>query len=320
MVTLRSAADRGQLLLVTALALAVLLVTVALLLNTAIFTENVATRDTTADGHEAIELRGELVAAIGDLIETENYRRSGSTATVETGVDTMGTEQTLVERERGRYGTVATLARNDSATPGQLLRWNDTDTNRQFDVDGGNWTLVEDLDAARNVTLTVDPASLVETTASESADDTAFGVRFNRSGETVTQYIYKQSGSGDLAIAESVDGSPPERQCQIDLTNLNSEDRNTTVDLTGDRLSTDASAVDCFRGLWPADDPDAIEFVNGNTAEGRFAATVDETATPIVNDEVEKTSAVYSVTVDIAYTTAELDFETTVRVAPGEPR
>ena len=318
MVSLRSAVDRGQLLLVTALALAVLLVTVALLLNTAIFTENVATRDTTADGHEAIELRGELVAAIGDLIETENYRRSGSTATVETGVDTMGTEQTLVERERGRYGTVATLARNDSATAGQLLRWNDT--NRQFDVDGGNWTLVEDLDAARNVTLTVDPNSLVETTASESADDTAFGVRFNRSGETVTQYIYKQSGSGDLAIAESVDGSPPERQCQIDLTDLNPEDRNTTVDLTGDRLSTEASAVDCFRGLWPADDPDAIEFVNGNTAEGRFAATVDETATPIVNDEVEKTSAVYSVTVDIAYTTAELDFETTVRVAPGEPR
>ena len=58
------ASDRAQLLLVTALALAVMLVTVALLLNTAIFTENVATRDTTADGREAVELRGE---AVGNL-------------------------------------------------------------------------------------------------------------------------------------------------------------------------------------------------------------------------------------------------------------
>jgi hypothetical protein len=304
-------ADRGQLLLITALALAVILVTVALLLNAAIFTENIATRDTTADGVEAIEVRGDIVQSIGELIEAEN--RQGKTQpaleeSVEAGVDVLNP---LLNRERARRGTVVRLERNGSTTPGKLLRWSDPDTPRQFDASGATeWTLVDGLTTAREFTVDLEPGLLSDATATTSDD--AFGVRFNNSGDTVTQYIYTD-GSGNLVVAQAVNGTTPVRQCVIE------HNGTTTVDLTGDRLMTDGSTVACYRGLWPDENPDAIEFVNGDAAEGTFAVTVDDgdvtSATSVAAD-----NAVYSMTVDIVYRTVDLEFETTVRVAPGEPQ
>jgi len=301
--------DRGQLLLVTALTLAVMLVTVALLLNTAIFTENVATRDTTADGSEAIELRGEAVDAVGGVIETENRVGSGDPDNVEAAVDAMGP---LVDRERARHGTVATLRVNESAptTPGSLLRWNESGGPRAFDDHGSNWTFVDDLDNARGVRVEIDPSTLNATNAA-SSDDDAMGVRFiNDTSDNVTFYLYEDGST--LSIAEAVDGGTPTRQCSIE------HNGTTAVDFTASQLSTNGSATDCFRGLWPPDSPDEIEFVNVGDEEGTAEATVESGTTPI--GDVDDDSAVYAATVDITYQSQDLTFETTVRVAPGEPR
>jgi len=301
--------NRGQLLLITALALTVILVTVALLLNAAIFTENVATRDTTADGAEAIEFRIELVDAVGGLIETENWRNDGQTDDVEAAINAT---TPLVDRQHARYGTVAGVSLNGTPRSGRLLRWNG---GTPFTDDGGNadWELVDGLDDSRNFTLDVDPDSLATASAATSDND-AFGVRFNRSGGTVTQYIYTD-GSGGLAVAQAVDGGTPHRQCRIAHGGAT-----TTVDLTGDRLSTADSDTECFRGLWPDDPPEAIEFVSGTAAAGTFAVTVDDSASPTTDPAVLNEPAVYSATVDVVYQTPDLEFETTVEIAPGEPR
>ena len=302
------ASDRGQLLLVTALALAVMLVTVALLLNTAIFTENVATRDTTADGREAIELRGEAVDSVGTLIETENRGGGGDTGDVEAAVDAMGP---LVDREHARHGAIATLSRNGSATAGRLLRWSDAGSPRAFDEEGTRWTFADGLGSARGFRLTVDPSTLADTTAGASDAD-AIGVRFiNSTGNNVTQYLYVD-GSGTLSVAEAVDGSTPIHQCSID------HNGTTTIDFTGSRLSTEGAATDCFRGLWPPTAPEEIEFVNVGGEEGTAEVTVDSGSSP--TGSVSDDDAVYAVTVDVGYRSQELAFETTVRVAPGEPR
>jgi hypothetical protein len=293
--------DRGQLLLITALALAVILVTVALLLNAAIFTENVATRDTTTQGAEAIELRGELVTAIGDLIETENRQGDGSTTNVTEGIETM---KPLVDRERARHGVVATLARNGT-TSGQLIESTD------FEADGTDWTLVESLSDARAFTVTVDPTEIY-TESNPNAiqiEDNAFAVRFITSDENVTQYLYNDGD--DLVVATAVASADPETRCRIDHGGSD-----TTVDLSREQLSTDDATVECFRGLWPDEDPERIEFLNGDAAEGLFTVTVDDSA----SSTIATTDAVYSATVDIGYRSSELDFETTVRVAPGEPQ
>jgi hypothetical protein len=301
-------ASRGQLLLITALALAVILVTVALLLNAAIFTENVATRDTTTDGAEAIELRGELVTAIGELIETENRQRGGSASNVTDGIAAM---KPMVDRERARHGVIATLTQNGSVTPGELLGWTDPDDHRQFDANGTNWTLVEGLTDSRAFTLNL---SDISDPGAGNIESDAFGVRFiNDSNENVTFYFYE---SGDqIVVEQATESTDPSQQCAIEHNGAN-----TTVDLTGDRLSTDSTAVDCYRGLWPDFEPDEIRFRNGEAATGTFSVTVDDGATPTTDSAVQHTTAVYSATVDIGYRSSELDFETTVVVAPGEPR
>lgn len=300
--------DRGQLLLVTALALAVLLVTVALLLNTAIFTENVATRDTTADGREAIELRAEAVEGVGTLIETETRAGGGDPADVEAAVDAMGP---LVDREHARHGAIATLSRNGSATAGRLLRWSDAGSPRAFADHGTRWTFADGLGSARGFRLTVDPSTLADTTAAASDAD-AIGIRFiSSTGTNTTQYLYVD-GSGSLSVAEAVDGSTPTEQCSIEYNGT------TTVDFTASRLSTEGAATDCFRGLWPPTAPDEIEFVNVGGEDGTAEVTVDSWGS--TTGDVTDDPAVYSVTVDIGYRSQELAFDTTVRVAPGEPR
>ena len=306
-----SRTERAQLLLITALALAVILVTVALLLNAAIFTENVATRDTTADGPEAIELRGEVVQGISELIETENHEGSGSLTAVEEDIDAMAP---MVDRERAREGTVGTLSHDpNDIESGTLLRYNETDGDARALSEAGsnNWTLVDDLGSARAFTVGIEPSTLNGTTAASSDD--SFGIRFNSSSEDdVTLHIYDDDDADDQLAITRVEDGDIEQRCRIDY-----DDSPVEIDITGDRLSTDESVVDCYRGLWPDNDPDTIEFINIDEEEGATSVIVDEGTGWTA--EVTDTDAVYSATVDISYQTTDLSFETTARIAPGEP-
>ncbi len=307
-----SRSERAQLLLITALALAVILVTVALLLNAAIFTENVATRDTTADGPEAIELRGELVSGIGELIEQQNRQgQDGSDIadSVASGIDEIGP---MVDRERASGGTVATLSHdpNDDEM-GHLLGW--TDESSAFDAID-NETLVEGLSDARAFELNLTAmASLSDPNASQIENE-AFGVRFVTAGDNVTQYIYEDNET--VVIANATENTDPRSRCTVN------ESGPTIVDLTGDELRTDDEIRQCYRGLWPDEDPESIEFSNGEHTTGTFTLTVDEAASanPSEDSSLQVDDAIYSVTVDIGYQSRDLTFETTARVAPGEPR
>ena len=301
--------ERAQLLLVTALALAVILVTVALLLNAAIFTENVATRDTTADGPEATELREELVQGIGELIETENHKGDGEREAVESDIEAIGP---LADRERARGGTIATLSHDpDDIETGELLRYAENGDPKEFrEAGANNWTLVDSLGSARAFSVEIDPGHLNETSAESSGE--VFGIRFHDSSTgDVTLHIY-DDGDDHLAVSRSEDEETPERLCRIE------HDGTTVLDITGDRLSTDGEMVDCYRGLWPDTDTEKIEFVNIDEERGTVSVTID--AGSGWPTEVTDTAAVYSATVDISYQTTDLTFETTARVAPGEPR
>jgi len=287
--------DRGQLLLITALALAVILLTVALLLNAAVYTENVATRETAADSRDAITFRSEAVGGVAELIETENNHGNGNTTVVAMGINATGP---LVDRQQARAGIVANVSFNGT-TGGQRLTADSLDN-------GNDWALVEGTDGARNVTLTA--GSLPTNPTDVEAD--ALGVRFVTAAGNETRYVY-QDGS-EVVIDAANETHSPSRQCSIP------SDDPTTVDFTGDQLSTESATVDCFRGVWPDSTVEEIRIVNGGTADGTFAATVRGYDT--VNTAVDTKAVVYAATVDLTYRTPEVDFETTVRVAPGEPR
>jgi len=78
--------DRGQLIILTGLIVAVTMVAMVLLLNTAIYTENLASRGADQSGREAVEYRATVVDGVGELIDEENGREHGSYSDVRTKV------------------------------------------------------------------------------------------------------------------------------------------------------------------------------------------------------------------------------------------
>ncbi len=63
--------DRGQLILITGLVIAAVLVGTVMILNTAIYTENLATRDTGDDTSEAIEFRNVVIDGSTEILRNE---------------------------------------------------------------------------------------------------------------------------------------------------------------------------------------------------------------------------------------------------------
>ena len=82
--------SRGQIILVSAFALAVIFVSLALVLNTAIYTENLATRET-VDGHDVVDLRT-TAGATGDRLlraTNDNATLGGYTDRVDAYADSV---------------------------------------------------------------------------------------------------------------------------------------------------------------------------------------------------------------------------------------
>lgn len=318
--------DRGQLLLITALSVAILLAAIALLLNAAIFTENVATRETGADGREALTIREATVADVGELIERENRRvddsEDNASANVSDGIEAI---EPLLGRETVRRGTIVDLEHTETQ-PGERIKWNTTERPEDFTLEPATeddprvseWTLLSEVHGVRAFTLTLDEESLStlnkpNATELENESTGAFGVELT--GTDVSQYIYRDDGN---VVVANVSGEEVDR-CRIAAA------EEATVDLTRGRLETEDERTDCARELWPesADvDVEEIRIVNGDRAGGTFELTADEETdvNPEDDEEITVTDAVYAATVEYRYRSDELDYRTTVEVAPGEPR
>lgn len=318
---LTPAGRRGQLMLVTGLVLAVVLVALALVLNAAIYTENLSTRNAEAGGDEALEFRAEVVAGVGDLLDAENRRQAdddpGDSPDAEAAVEAFDEWAGRERVERGTYAEVAHVAGGDES--GRLLRWNESETPRSFAVDNeSDWTLVENVTDGRAFRLELNASTL-----GEPSDETrstlrgeSFGVELSPDGGADDRELYAYR-DGDDVVLRSLNGSDHDSSCRIEH-----DDGNVSVDLTGERLSNGSSTVSCEE-IWPAfaggGDEYDVAVANGEEAEGTFAFTTDDGAEPTDEDAVEAAAAVYATTVEITYASDALTFETTVRIAPGEP-
>ncbi|WP_276277903.1 DUF7261 family protein [Haloarcula regularis] len=80
--------DRGQIILIAAFALAVTFIALALIVNSAIFTENLASRGETGGSDDALEVRAMVEASVGEAIAGANvHNTSGLDAGVEEGIE-----------------------------------------------------------------------------------------------------------------------------------------------------------------------------------------------------------------------------------------
>jgi len=322
-----SGSDRGQLIVVTALVIAVAMVALVLFVNTAIYTENLATRGADVGESEALDYRATLASGAAGVIERENFAEYGDRANVEENV-TAGIA--TVDRELGRTLLVdgAGASINDSATDygdGILIRQTDPSRNMtpnsQLAV---NWTVAEDVGGTRNASMTVDAASLAQADESTAESD-AFHVVAADSASAAEWHLYlyedQATGATTLAVKNGSE-SGATAVCTASGSTVH-------VGLTNASFGGDpCPALSWAKGV--SGDYD-VEYRNPGEAEGTYDLTVagDEGSLGLgvlgnLNEGPGASSpyyvpAVYDAELRFRYESSDLSYEATIRVAPGEP-
>ncbi|MDL5360450.1 hypothetical protein [Halalkalicoccus sp. NIPERK01] len=276
----RPETDRGQLILVTGLTIAVILVALVVLLNTVIYTENLATRGVDAGGGDAIEYRATVVGAVSQLIAEENehyYEGSLPVAGVENGTGTIN--RTLSERHLSRGAVAETTYEVNEGPP---ISWQID--SREFDENGSNATV------ATNVTDTERFAVTVESVEPAADPQDRFRLIV---GDWEMTIVETNSDTEDDQIVIEANGNswPADRPAygtplEVDLVNG-------TID--GEPVSLDTPL-----------ESDEVRYENADRLKGSydFRATGPDT--------------VESVDLVIHYETAELRYTTEATVEAGE--
>lgn len=309
-------ADRGQLLLIAALGMAILFVALAVILNTGIYTENLATRSSDiAGGSDALRFAESAeVGGIG-LVERTNQYNNSSHDSLQTALVTGVTVWTNTTGKLTATRGTATSVELVSTTNGtRLVQDNAT---RDFTNESGNataWTLVTDAENTRKFRINVTDYSSLGGFGSGNAftvivDNSSATWRFNitANGSQTTIGIRNQSGGEQLCTVSSQDP-------WVNVTDA-------TVN------GTNCTGLVFAEGIDP---PYSITYENSDNITGTYQLIVDnETLATNADPHFHAgggagspyvTPAVYAAELRIAYYSSRLNYTTTTRIAPGEPQ
>ena len=155
----RREGERGQLLLIGAFIIAVSFVVLALVVNSAIFTENLATRDEVAGSGDALEYRQEVTQSGGDVLTEINQNNSIDTSDqddkLEENLGYINTQGGLQQSAQGRIveienGSVVIetgiKVAQDTSRP-----FSNTSATSDFPAVVTDWVVVEDVETTRNL-------------------------------------------------------------------------------------------------------------------------------------------------------------------------
>jgi len=321
--------DRGQILLVGALALAVSLVVLALILNSGIYAHNLASRvDNSAEN--AIEFEDEIRAGVGGLVE-HTIRAEADDDTAQTDALDSGIDE--LESRTARYRAPRSALVNASyegANEGTLVR-QDTDRNFTDRDTNSNWKVVDDAGGLRAFELDVVRNSLNESTFGDVSSDSTLEIKIENESEW-TIFVYNNSGVTEL-VTKNASSTTKYGPCTDDT-----GDR-TVIDITGGTVGGEYCRALQFFGPLPGSinasgDPDLdVDYDKAggsgpdSSANGTYRLVVaDESMTAGSKyaaygsgKDPYVAAAVYSVDVSLYYRTPELDYVTTITVTPGEP-
>lgn len=276
-------------LLVAGIALAILFVALALLVNAAIYTDNVATRGGDSAG-EALEYQAGVVGSVGELIEGENANGNGVDAdSIDSNVSN-GTA-TIDETNR-RYHLRRAAVTNTSIVSGSRedgLLISETDS-----ADFSDWSA--NASAVRAFTIDLDTNNMT--------DGSPFVLDLN--GTTLDVTLNETDGVEYITVSGGTENIECNREVPADNT--------VRFDVTAQRLGGGV----CSFG-WPDLDSDSeIGILDGINGGGSYELTVDS-SDDTTGLPADSWTAIYSVDLDIRVDTAKLSYERTVRIAPGEP-
>lgn len=314
--------DRGQLLLVAALGLAVLFVTLALTLNTAIYTENLATRGSDlAGGGDALQYRAASHHATLELIVRSNAEHNDSYTTLErnlsSGIEDWNSLSGRHEAASAAAADTTLIASNNGTRIRQSVQRNFTD-----DDANPSWTLAEDVSGTRAYRMNVSKASLRDPGVLGLFGGSVFNVTFDSGGDRWKLSVYKETGIPTEARVEVVHDSQSFGPCTSDESFVHINVTEETVD------GTDCPELGYLDNVSAPYDISYEHTVEGgsDTVNGTYDLIVDKknvgpTPDPYVADPLDGPSTspvIYNATTRVVYNTTRLDYVLETGVTPGE--
>jgi hypothetical protein len=290
---------RAQILLVTAFALAVAFVALSVVINGAIFTQNLATRGDTAGGGDALQQRQQAEQMVGDLLEHVNANYSSTSTSTQEFKDAVSDLSNASSYQQSVAGRAVDYAYQSSTDGTRVYRSSAGNfTNNTADPD---WIVAEDVGGTRQFDITV-----TDTTALSSLTG-SLEINVTNGSDTWQLQVY-DGATGDLTV-RTTDPDGNTETCSASGTPV-------TINVTDGRLDgRPCAALQFGEGVAGTYD---IRFNNSDNVEGRYSLLVDQASVAQIGNATNE-SIVYSGTVRYTYRTANLIYETDIRVAPGEP-
>jgi hypothetical protein len=302
--------ERGQIILVAAFALGVIFIALAVVVNTAIFTENLATRSESTDGSDALEYRHEVEQSVEDILESVN-NNDGDAGSFETNVSDFNSQGAFWQASDGRIVTVGSL----STVDGERFS-NSTGT---FVNESGNtsWNLTTDIEDSRAIRINITDHSELE---NSEADGFRLGLQnSNDRDEYWNLTVWADSGaSGDVVNITVREPGGNTDTCST----TRSEP---VIDVTDGTLAGEPCGALRFDGdteMWYGsglNDQYRIQFFRADEINGSYEGVVEDGGASSEHTPSDIDSVIYSGTVRYTYETNSVKYETNVTAAPGEP-
>lgn len=301
-------ADRGQLFLVTALAIGVASIALILLLNGAIYTQNVSSRALAADDRQAIGETETFIEGAEGLLVAENDQeydtKAGVYRNLSLAIDDFEALQRRHNLKRGVYTGTTGLTLSNGTTLHQ-----DTSATFNSSDDDANWEMASNVDGIRNGTIVIESADFTSDPTNES-----FVFQIRRSGNVWNLSVFEDGGG--LNISTDTGGSYT-RVCT-------SAYNSTPVTISLTNASINGSTCSDIAYWNDVSQPYRIEIFRGENATGTYSLTVNNSTAvsefnPPGGQDPYFVPVIYSVNGTYEYQSSSLNYSKTFRLAPGEP-
>lgn len=338
---------RAQMLLVAAFGVAVMLVALALILNTAIYTENIATRGSDiSGGKDALRFRAVTHEGIDGSIKYVNLHNNTSDGNYEPLVKPTKYAVWNLSNLSGRQQATDSIVANLSVKPHSPSEgthvFQRTDLNFSNESSDASWTVARGTHGVRGFSVNVSEPNVDNSTSvgAVSPSDEFFYVNVTDGTEVYNIFIYDDGDNGNGIVLQVDDGSGSTLgTCIQSYDSMGTESR-AIVDFSN--ATVQGNTCPALKEYWSLlDGPFTMHFNNtcGVTGtvdacltddpniEGQFSFIVNQsindtwvhagTGTSAVADP-NATTAIYSVTVRMTYESKRLYYATDIRSAPGE--
>ncbi|MFB6078077.1 MAG: hypothetical protein ABEJ80_03755 [Halarchaeum sp.] len=286
--------ERGQLLLVAGLGIAVAFVALALIVNSAVFAQTLATRPT-PDGADALGYEHAVSDGVGGALAAANYESydgdlaGALNASVDDWSRLSGTQQAA-------YGTVARVSLRNTTTGSQVRQ---SSFRRLTNASGsGTWTAATGVTGTRRFRLNVSDLTGTVTVRANGASDWSADL----------------SESGGDVVLDTTTGT-----CRAPAGDY------VTVDLTRGAVGANACANATFPGA--VSGPYDIEVANGGAATATYGFVVDVPRSGMPTDQYSGDTgtspyvvpALYDATLALNYSAPRVSVDAPLTVAPNAP-